>query len=90
MAALELNALFNLNSLPLEEGIHIICSYKGSFVSLRVDKIREVISFPKEEVYTPPEIIPPKIRSFLKGIYKKKDLLIPILDLKKIVSYEQL
>ncbi|HLT22409.1 MAG TPA: chemotaxis protein CheW [Bacteriovoracaceae bacterium] len=82
--AVDLNELFKNLSEKNEDHMTVVCQLEGSLVSLIVDSIGDVVEVEKTLFETTPEILPPGVRKYIKGIYKMKDQLMSVLDIEKI------
>lgn len=66
--------------------VHVLLSDGDGAVSLMVDQVEDVQEVSSEVIEEPPEIVAPAIRALLRGVAKRKDCLLLLLDESKAVS----
>ena len=69
-----------------DESRNIIVNYEDGFIGLLVDRISDVALADKDEVEPPPANIGGIQGAFFEGVFKTKDKLIGILDVKKVLE----
>jgi purine-binding chemotaxis protein CheW len=68
----------------------LITENEGRFVGLLVDAVSEVLKLPPEAVEAPPEMISSIGVEYITGVAKRELRLIILLDLKKVLSVEDM
>lgn len=84
--AVGISELFGLALNERSEMLNIICHLGQSLIALQVDEIGDVVDVRGEDFEGPPSVLPEKIRSLLYGIYKTKEGLLSVIDLKKLAE----
>lgn len=64
----------------------VVVEHAGRQIGLTVDGVREVLTLPLAAIEPPPPIVSSIGREFLKGIGKRKDRLLILLDLDRILT----
>lgn len=84
--ALGLRELFGIDTTDTGPQMSVVCRMDGNLVSLMVDSIGDVVEADGRTYEPPPDTMPPKVRKFVKGIYKMNGLLLSVLDLEKLAK----
>ena len=74
-----------------EEGqlpMNVVVRVHGEVASLLVDGIGDVMTVSEEIREPPPDTVDPYLKLFLKDVYKLKNRLLLILDVKKLLDVE--
>jgi purine-binding chemotaxis protein CheW len=79
--------LSNLLALSNENDLNsmtVVCKNEENLVSLIVSSIGDVVEVSTRDFEKCPDVLPPSLKKFVKGIYKSEDVLISVLDIEKI------
>lgn len=90
VTAIELRQCFDLPvpvDRPLDKVMSVVVEYKNEFFSLIVDSVGEVIPLAASQIEKTPAILSGRWREASAGIYKLKDELLIILDVKKLLKF---
>lgn len=89
VTSINMRELFGMEQTEYDNYMNIIVKHDGSLFSLLVDQIMDVMEVAESAFEEKPKTVDPKIREFIKGVYKVEGALIILLDLKKILTYEK-
>lgn len=67
----------------------VVVSSAGRMVGLIVDAVREVLTLPTAAIEPPPPVVSGIGKEYLKGIGKRKDRLLILLDLSRVLTPEE-
>ncbi|MBE0427495.1 MAG: purine-binding chemotaxis protein CheW [Nitrospirae bacterium] len=84
---LDLRRRFGIQSS--EKGRIIIVDYDGEKIGLLVNEIKEIISFSGNEITSPPMIFRGFKRKYLRGLGKKDERIIILLNIDDLLSSEE-
>jgi purine-binding chemotaxis protein CheW len=82
--ALGLQELFANNTQSSDSQMSVVCKMDGNLVSLLVDRIGDVVEVETENFESSPDTLPPRVKPFVKGVYKMDGELLSVLDLERI------
>jgi purine-binding chemotaxis protein CheW len=78
---------------PRPEGMRsmsVVVDHNGEFYSLIVDQVGEVMSLPASDFEQTPATLDEKWREISDGVYRLKDMLLIVLDVKRLLRLEEL
>lgn len=75
---------------PIEPKHIIITGQEDNLYGLLVDEVNEVLRIPKTDIKTTPHLITKIDRSYVSGVITSESRLIMLLDLKRVLSEEEL
>jgi purine-binding chemotaxis protein CheW len=84
--ALGLRELFEKSGEAPIEQVSVVFRIDGNLVSLIVDSIGDVVEVERSQFEPPPNILPIKVRRYIKGIYKMNGVLLSVLDLETLAK----
>jgi len=88
---IDLKKRFNLRSNNGIEEKHIVMTEQdNNLFGLMVDEVTEVLRIPETDIRSTPEIVTRIDRAYLSGVLTIEDRLIMLLDLRKVLSEEEL
>ncbi len=73
-----------------ENDMSIVVDYDGEFYSLIVDQVGEVMSLPATDFEKNPSTMDERWREVSDGVYRLKDALLIVLDVKRLLNHEAL
>lgn len=85
--AIDLRRLFILESDGNAPQINVVCNHEDTLLSLRVDKIGDVVDAPDSAFENTPDTLDSDIKRFMCGVYKLDGPLLSIIEIDKIVQY---
>ena len=86
VTSVSLRTLFGLEEDGQLDHMNIIVKNDEAFIALAVDEIEDIVELKGENFEKTPETLDPKIKGFIKGVYKEEKELIIILDLDQILT----
>ncbi len=75
---------------PVESKHIVITGQEGNLYGLLVDEVTEVLRIPRTDIKTTPHLITKIDRTYISGVLSLENRLIMLLDLKKVLSEEDL
>lgn len=75
---------------PIESKHIVITGQEGNLYGVLVDEVTEVLRIPRTEIKTTPHLITKIDRTYISGVVTLENRLIMLLDLKKVLSEEEL
>ena len=78
---------------PREEGckdMSVVVDYNGEFYSLLVDQVGEVMGLPASDYEKTPATLNERWREISDGVYRLKETLLIVLDVKRLLRLEEL
>lgn len=89
--AVDLKERFFLHTKKETESKHmIITEQEGNLFGLMVDEVTEVLRIPETEIKPAPKLVTRKERVYINGVLTLENRLIVLLDLKKVLSEQEL
>lgn len=85
----DLRKRFNMEPQPKNERV-IIIRVDFDKLGLIVDEVREIAAFEDSEIMKPPQIFKGLKTEYLQGLAKKKGRVVILLDIKRILSAEEM
>ncbi len=82
--AIGLRELFGLDASTTQESMTVVCKSDGNLISFLVDRIGDVIEVPESEFENTPDIVDPKIKKFMKGVYKSEGAILSVIGIESI------
>lgn len=76
-------------ALDAKQAMNTVVEYDGEFYSLLVEKVGDVIAIPTKEFEKNPPTLQMEVAKFSKGIYRLQDKLLVILDVAKILTFNE-
>ncbi|MBS4539869.1 chemotaxis protein CheW [Clostridium sp. D2Q-11] len=87
---IDLKKRLGIGEIEINENSRVIITYRDEIVvGLLVDASSEVVYLQKDEIDNPPNINESEDYNYIKGIGKKNDKLILIIDLDRILDIER-
>ena len=71
---------------PGEVAVNVVVDSAGGLVCLQVDDVGDVIDVPTSTVDRPPETLRPEVRELVRGICKRDDDLVLLLDTARAIE----
>lgn len=92
---LDLRLKFSLKERPYDEQtciiiVEMVFNATKSFIGIVVDKVAEVIKVYQPDIELPPQYGQEDENGFLTGVGKVKDKVVMLLDIEKIINYNEL
>jgi len=75
---------------PTESKHIVITGQEGNLYGILVDEVTEVLRIPRTQIKTTPHLITKIDRAYISGVLTLENRLIMLLDLKKVLSEEEL
>ncbi len=72
------------------QNMSVVVDYNGEFYSLIVDQVGEVMSLPATDYEKTPATLNEKWREISDGVYRLKDTLLIVLDVKRLLRLEDI
>lgn len=88
VTSISLKKLFGMEDIATHDHMNIIVRSAESLYALVVDEILDVIDVERNAFEPTPDTLDPKIRKYIKGVYKLDKRLQILLDLDKILNIE--
>lgn len=82
-----------LNIPPRDDGaksMSVVVDYNGEFYSLIVDQVGEVMSLAASDYEKTPATLDERWREISNGVYRLKETLLVVIDVKRLLNLEEL
>ena len=90
VTAMDLRLRLGLSARAKEaESMSIVAENEGELYSLMVDSVGEVLALSQSEYERNPPTLDAKFRTFSDGIYRLDKQLLVVLDVNRLLDYEQ-
>lgn len=73
-----------------EKNMSVVVDYNGEFYSLIIDQVGEVMTLKTDDYEKTPATLDPKWLEIADGVYRLKDQLLIVLDIKRLLRVEEL
>jgi len=88
VTSISLKILFGMEDVATDDHMNIIVRSADSLYALVVDEILDVIDVERNTFEPTPDTLDPKVRKYIRGVYKLEKRLQILLDLDKILNIE--
>lgn len=78
------------NAQDISKNMSVVVDYGGEFYSLLVDQVGEVMSLPAGDYEKTPATLDERWKEISDGVYRLKDTLLIVLDVKRLLRIEEL
>lgn len=89
VTSLNLKNLFGIQGEANEDYMNVIVRSEDSLYSLVVDEIMDVMEVTANQFAQTPDTLNPKVKKFIKGVYKLEGRLLILLCLEKLLNIEE-
>lgn len=73
-----------------KKNMSVVVDYNGEFYSLIIDQVGEVMTLKTDDYEKTPATLDPKWLEIADGVYRLKDQLLIVLDIKRLLRVEEL